>query len=143
MKPAGTDAMRLRLLAHLLRRFIRNGTMRLIAADGTLHTFGGQGPGPSVTLRLHDARLYTKLFFNPELHAGEAYMDGALTFEDGSDVGGFMELFAANRGGLAAHPAQASTTPAPCSRTRPPTPWRPPSTASCNAPPPSCACAPA
>ena len=107
MKPAGTDAMRLRLLAHLLRRFIRNGTMRLIAADGTLHTFGGQGPGPSVTLRLHDARLYTKLFFNPELHAGEAYMGGTLTFEDGSDVGGFMELFAANRGGLAAHPAQA------------------------------------
>jgi len=98
----------MRLLAHLLNRFIRNGVLCLIAADGTLHRFGGHGPGPSVTIRLHDPRLYTKLFFNPELHAGEAYMDGTLTFEDGSDVGCFMELFAANRGSLAAHPAQAT-----------------------------------
>jgi cyclopropane-fatty-acyl-phospholipid synthase len=96
----------LRLLAHLLNRFIRNGTLRLIAADGTPHLFGGRGPGPDVTVRLHDPGLYTKLFFNPELHAGEAYMNGTLTFEDGSDVGGFMELFAANRDGLKAHPTQ-------------------------------------
>ena len=97
----------MRLLAYLLNRFIRNGIMRVVAADGTLHVFGGHGPGPTVTIRLHDPRLYRKLFFNPELHAGEAYMDGTLTFEDGSDVGSFMELFAANRGGLAAHPTQA------------------------------------
>jgi cyclopropane-fatty-acyl-phospholipid synthase len=94
------------LLSHLLNRFIRNGRMRLIAADGSVHEFGGHGPGPTVAIRLHDPRLYTKLFLNPELHAGEAYMNGTLTFEDGSDVGAFMELFAANRGGLAAHPAQ-------------------------------------
>ena len=78
--------------------------MRLIGADGTLHTFGGQVAGPTVTIRLHDPGLYSKLFLNPELHAGEAYMAGTLTFEQGSDVGGFMELFAANRAGLAAHP---------------------------------------
>ena len=96
----------MRLLTHLLNRFIRNGMLRLIAADGTLHVFGGHAPGPTVTIRLHDPRLYTKLFLNPELHAGEAYMNGTLTFEDGSDVGCFMELFAANRGGLAAHPGQ-------------------------------------
>jgi len=98
----------MRLLGHLLRRFIRNGTMRLFAADGSLHVFGGQGPGPVVTLRLHDRRLYNRLFFNPELYAGEAYMDGTLTFEDGSDIGGFMELFAANRRALGKHPAQAA-----------------------------------
>jgi cyclopropane-fatty-acyl-phospholipid synthase len=97
----------MRLLGHLLNRFIRNGILRLIAADGTRHTFGGQGPGPEVTIRLHDPRLYNRLFFNPELYAGEAYMDGTLTFEDGSDVGAFMELFAANRGGLNAYPGQA------------------------------------
>lgn len=95
------------LLAHLLNRFIRNGVLRLIAADGSLHTFGGHGPGPTVTVRLHDSRLYTKLFLNPELRAGEAYMNGTLTFEEGSDVGSFMQLFAVNRGGLAAHPGQA------------------------------------
>jgi cyclopropane-fatty-acyl-phospholipid synthase len=98
--------MSMRLLAHLLNRFIRNGELRLIAADGSLHSFGGHGPGPAVTVRLHDRRLYTRLFLNPELHAGEAYMDGTLTFEDGSEVGDFMQLFAVNRGGLAAHPGQ-------------------------------------
>ena len=96
----------MRLLSHLLARFVRNGTMRLIAADGSVHIFGGLAPGPIVTLRLHDPRLYTKLFLNPELHAGEAYMNGTLTFEDGSDVGDFMALFAANRQGLATHPGQ-------------------------------------
>lgn len=96
------------LLAHLLNRFIRNGALRLIAADGSVHVFGGLGPGPTVTVRLHDPRLYTKLFLNPELHAGEAYMNGTLTFENGSDVGDFMELFAANRGGLAGHPVQVA-----------------------------------
>jgi cyclopropane-fatty-acyl-phospholipid synthase len=96
----------MRLLAHLLNRFIRNGELRLIAADGSVHSFGGHGPGPTITVRLHDPRLYIKLFLNPELHAGEAYMNGTLTFEDGSHVGDFIELFAANRGGLAAHPGQ-------------------------------------
>jgi cyclopropane-fatty-acyl-phospholipid synthase len=95
------------LLVHLLNRFIRNGVLRLIAADGTVHIFGGHGPGPTVTARVHDARLYIKLFFNPELHAGEAYMNGTLTFEEGSDVGCFMQLFAVNRGGLDAYPGQA------------------------------------
>jgi hypothetical protein len=46
------------LLVHLLDRFIRNGVLRLIAADGSLHMFGGHGPGPTVTVRLHDPRLY-------------------------------------------------------------------------------------
>ncbi|MDQ2762121.1 MAG: cyclopropane-fatty-acyl-phospholipid synthase family protein [Pseudomonadota bacterium] len=96
----------MRLLAHLLNRFIRNGTLRLIAADGSLRVFGGIRPGPTVTVRLHDPRLYIRLFLNPELHAGEAYMDGSLTFEDGSDVGDFMALFAANRRGLATHSGQ-------------------------------------
>lgn len=98
----------MRLLSHLLRRFILNGEMRIIDATGARHTFGGTAPGPSVTLRLHDRALYNKLFFNPELYAGEAYMDGTLTFEDGSDIGAFMELFAANRRALGAHPAQAA-----------------------------------
>jgi hypothetical protein len=34
-------------------------------------------------------------------------MNGTLTFQEGSDVGCFMQLFVVNRGGLAAHPGQA------------------------------------
>jgi hypothetical protein len=39
------------LLVHLLGRFIQNGVLRLISADGSLHIFGGHGPRPRVTIR--------------------------------------------------------------------------------------------
>jgi cyclopropane-fatty-acyl-phospholipid synthase len=96
----------MRLLSNLLTRFIQNGTMRLIDAEGVVHTFGGKVAGPIVTMRIHDKALYNKIALNPELYAGEAYMDGTLTFEDGSDVGDFMYLFSLNRTGLANHPSQ-------------------------------------
>jgi cyclopropane-fatty-acyl-phospholipid synthase len=94
------------LLSNLLTRFIQNGTLRLIDAEGGIHTFGGEVGGPVVTMRIRDKALYNKIALNPELYAGEAYMDGTLTFEDGSDVGDFMYLFSLNRTGLATHPSQ-------------------------------------
>jgi cyclopropane-fatty-acyl-phospholipid synthase len=94
------------LLKNLLRRFIRNGRLVLIDAGGGEHHFGGAGPGPEVTLRLSDPALYKKLALNPELMAGEAYMDGRLTFERGSTVHDFMLLFAANQTGLASAASQ-------------------------------------
>ncbi|MEO9188676.1 MAG: cyclopropane-fatty-acyl-phospholipid synthase family protein [Acetobacteraceae bacterium] len=96
----------MRLLANLLTRFVQNGTLHLIDADGIAHVFGGHAPGPVVTVRLHDRALHTKLALNPELHAGEAYMNRTLTFEGGSDVGDLMALFSLNRGGLAGHASQ-------------------------------------
>ena len=62
------------LLSNLLRRFIRLGTLRVRDADGKVHVFGNQSPGPDVAIRLHDRSLYRKLFINPELYAAEAYM---------------------------------------------------------------------
>src|SRR4029077_15255240 len=70
----GGDA-RMFPLSHMLTSFVRIGTLKVIDADGRTHIFAGK-PGPSVTMRLTDRSLYRKLFFNPELHAGEAYMDG-------------------------------------------------------------------
>ena len=64
------------LLSKLLRRFIRQGTLRVHDADGKIHVFGERLSGPDVAIRLHDRKLYTKLFINPELYAAEAYMDG-------------------------------------------------------------------
>jgi cyclopropane-fatty-acyl-phospholipid synthase len=94
------------LLSGLLDKFIRNGTLRLYDASGTLHTFGGKQPGPAVTLRINRRGLATTLFLNPELKAAEAYMDGGLTFEDGSGVYDLLLLFSVNRSGLAAHGGQ-------------------------------------
>lgn len=96
----------MRLLSGLLRKFILNGTLRLTAADGSKHRFGGQGPGPDVAVRLHDAALYRKLALNPELHAGEAYMDGTLTIESEGGVHGLLLLFSVNRDGLASAGSQ-------------------------------------
>ncbi len=68
-------------LSHMLKSFVRVGTLKVIDAKGRVHVFAG-APGPKVTMRLTDPTLYRKLFFNPELHAGEAYMDGRLRFEN-------------------------------------------------------------
>jgi cyclopropane-fatty-acyl-phospholipid synthase len=95
-----------RLLSNLLEKFVKNGTLHLYDASGQLHTFGGKLPGPVVTARINQRGLETKLFLNPELGAGEAYMDGALTFEEGSAIQDLLLLFSVNRSGLAAHGSQ-------------------------------------
>lgn len=96
----------MRLLAHMLTRFVQNGTLRVIDANGKLHVFSGS-PEPVVTLRLSDKALHHKLFFNPELYAGEAYMDGTLTFED-CELYDFLLLFAMNRVSLGSYPLQST-----------------------------------
>jgi cyclopropane-fatty-acyl-phospholipid synthase len=97
----------MKLLSTLLRRFVRRGTLRVYDVEGKLHTFCGSPPEPAVTIRLHNRSLYTKLFFNPELYVGEAYMDGELTFEEGSTCFDLLNLFSNNRTGLTSHPVQA------------------------------------
>ena len=92
-------------LSHMLRSFVRTGTLEVIDADGRSHMFAGAPGGPRVTMRLTDRSLYRKLFFNPELHAGEAYMDGRLSFEN-STLRDFLTLFSINRLSLGAHPMQ-------------------------------------
>ena len=91
-------------LAHMLKAFVRNGSLTVIDAEGRTHVFAG-GPGPRATLRLSDRTLYRKLFLNPELHAGEAYMDERLTFP-GSSLREFLTLFSVNRLALGSYPLQ-------------------------------------
>jgi cyclopropane-fatty-acyl-phospholipid synthase len=88
-----------------MKSFVRNGTLKVIDAEGETHTFGGRAPGPSVTMRLTDPALYRSLFFNPELAAGEAYMDGRMSFEN-STLRDFLTLFSINRLSLGSYPLQ-------------------------------------
>ena len=92
------------LLSNMLRRFIKKGTLRVIDADGVLTEFKGTAE-PVATIRLHDASLPFKIFRNPELHTGEAYMDGTLTFED-CTLKDFLGVFSINRGSMASYPMQ-------------------------------------
>ena len=96
----------MRLLSNLLRKFIDKGCLKIIDAEGKSYLFDGRSEGPQVVARIHDKALYTRLFFNPELHAGEAYMNGTLTFEEGSTCYDFLHLFSVNRKSLGTHPAQ-------------------------------------
>jgi cyclopropane-fatty-acyl-phospholipid synthase len=92
-------------LSHLLKAFVRVGSLKVTDADGRAHSFAGT-PGPSAAVRISDRRLYTRLFLNPAMAAGEAYMDGGIVFEDGSGIGDFLALFAANRESLRSYPLQ-------------------------------------
>ena len=93
------------LLSHLLKRFIKTGTLTVIDASGKRHVFQG-APGPHVTFRFTDKSLARRLFFNPDLALGEGYMDGTLQFE-GCTVYDFLHLFSLNRRSLGAHPLQS------------------------------------
>ena len=82
------------LLARLLQQLIQVGRLTVIDADDKKHIFTGSD-GPAVTIRLHDRALHWKLFLRPEISAGEAYMDGLLTVEDGS-IYDFLDLVGRN-----------------------------------------------
>jgi cyclopropane-fatty-acyl-phospholipid synthase len=82
------------LLSYLLRRLVRRGTLDIIDAGGRTHRFAGEA-GPSLTVRLHDRALEWKLFLNPRLYLGEAFMDGTLTVENAA-IYDFLEFAAIN-----------------------------------------------
>jgi cyclopropane-fatty-acyl-phospholipid synthase len=92
-------------LSHMMKSFIRKGRLTVIDATGARHVFEGT-PGLSVTMRLTDPKLYRSLVFNPELAAGEAYMDGTMRFEEGSSLRDFLRLFSVNRLSLGSYPLQ-------------------------------------
>ena len=71
------------------------GTLRIIDARGKRHEYSGT-PGPEVTIRLHDKALHYKLFWNPRVAVGEAYMDSTLTMEDGGQIIDLIDLVGAN-----------------------------------------------
>jgi cyclopropane-fatty-acyl-phospholipid synthase len=82
------------LLATLLNKAIKTGTLNLIDANGKKHRFSGAA-GPEVTIRLHDPALHRKLYINPDLAIGEAFMEGSLTIEKGS-LTDLFEIMATN-----------------------------------------------
>ncbi len=92
-------------LSHMMKSFIRKGCLTVIDAEGKRHVFKG-APGPQVTMRLTDRKLYRTLVFNAELAAGEAYMDGTMRFEEGSTLRDFLTLFSVNRLSLGSYPIQ-------------------------------------
>ncbi len=92
-------------LSSLMKTFVQKGSLTVIDVDDKRHVFSGS-PGLEVTMKLHDKALYRTLVTNSEMAAGEGYMDGTITFEEGSSLRDFLQLFSHNRLSLASHPAQ-------------------------------------
>jgi cyclopropane-fatty-acyl-phospholipid synthase len=82
----------------LLKHGIKRGQITLIDFSGRRRVFG-DGIGPAVTLRLHDATVSRELAFNPWLKIGEAYMDGRLTVDEGT-LYDLIDIGMLNTGGL-------------------------------------------
>ena len=106
------------LLSHLLRHIVREGTLRVYDAAGSLHVFAGK-PGRTVTVRLHDSAAEFQLFFNSQLKLGECFMDGRLTIEDGS-IYDLLDFLSENLNSRAAahHDAIGRTDRPPVPRVR-------------------------
>ncbi len=86
------------LFQRLLASTIRQGTLRLITANGKTHTYGNGAP-PSATIRLHRTYLEWTLALYPQLWVAEAYMDGLLTVDDEA-LRDFMHIVALNHHNL-------------------------------------------
>lgn len=84
------------LLSYSLKNLVKRGALTIIDAGGHAHVFAAS-PTPAVAVRLHSRAVSWKLALNPDLYLGEAYMDGALTIEDG-DIYDLLDLLTMNIG---------------------------------------------
>ena len=72
-----------RLLQVALTRFIRTGNLHVVVGDGKPLEFG-DGTGTPVVMRFVSRRALTRMFLNPELRLGEAYMSGDFVLTSGT-----------------------------------------------------------
>src|SRR5690349_15269075 len=91
------------LLAQVLSRVLGEGQLTVIDFTGKAHRIVGAKPGPSVTIRVHARWTGLRLLLRPRLAVGEAYMDGALTVEDG-DIYALLDLVGRNMAAFEATP---------------------------------------
>src|SRR5215471_9359667 len=76
------------MLKNILDKLIKVGRLTVVWPDGRTCAFGELGVNDDsrldVTVRLRGAWTPWKLALNPDLHLGEAYMDGTLVLEQGT-----------------------------------------------------------
>lgn len=94
-----------RLLRGAFSRLVRRGSLDVVTAGGERLTFGDGGP-PRASVRFADAAAEWALLLDPEMQAGELFMDGRLVVERGS-IYDFLELVLRdNRGDRSMLPLQ-------------------------------------
>ena len=76
-----------------LEKTFKYGTLEVIDYDGKKYIFGNSEPFTSI--RFHKKDIKKKLYLNPELYLGEAYVDGDITIENG-DLETFINIVSKN-----------------------------------------------
>ncbi|MCK9994515.1 MAG: cyclopropane-fatty-acyl-phospholipid synthase, partial [Alphaproteobacteria bacterium] len=71
-----------KLLASFFGRLVTTGRLTLIDPWGFVHHFG-PAETPHVTVRINTPAALYRLLLRPDFYVGEAYMDGALSIEEG------------------------------------------------------------
>ncbi|MEE2692434.1 MAG: cyclopropane-fatty-acyl-phospholipid synthase family protein [Pseudomonadota bacterium] len=100
----------MKMLNAMVGQTIRRGSLTVIDAEGGRRRHGDGGE-PVAAMRIGDPAVYRRIVLNPELAVGEAYMDGLLTFEEGS-VRDLLQLFHRNAVNLRARPMRRAAAEA-------------------------------
>jgi len=72
-----------KVLAAVLSRLVKRGSLTVVTARGREYTYG-DGSGEEVRIRFVDRGAERALALNPELRLGELYMDGRIVLERGT-----------------------------------------------------------
>ena len=70
------------MLFNVLKKLNFDGTLEIIDCNNKIYKFGSSNP--QVRIKLKNKSIERKLFFNPNLHIGEAYMNEELIIEKGT-----------------------------------------------------------
>ena len=70
------------MLFNVLKKLNFDGTLEIIDSNDKIYKFGSSNP--HVRIRLKNKSIERKLFFNPNLHIGEGYMNEELIIEKGT-----------------------------------------------------------
>jgi len=84
-----------KIMKSALQKFFVEGALVMLLPDGKRLKIGTGVP--TVTAHIHDWKTVWQIIFNADLHIGEAYMDGRLTFSQG-DIYQFLDLCLRNLG---------------------------------------------
>jgi cyclopropane-fatty-acyl-phospholipid synthase len=85
------------MLERMLKSFVKTGKLTIIRPDGSQFAAGNAAndSDPDIVLRLKRRWTGFKIAINPELHFGEAYVDGTVEIEHGS-LAGLLDLWGRN-----------------------------------------------
>ena len=89
------------LLRKMLGFMVKEGTLTLIDAAGRRWVIG-DGQEPKCTIRVHDRATELKIVMHPALRFAEAYMEGRMSFEEGT-LADFLDISLKNWPHLESH----------------------------------------